>query len=105
MLLFLFCLFGAARTADVGEMEDNYDDAGDDTDDDRNNDGEDKISGVSVRIQVGDGQTGVGPGVVTGDDGVIHTRDIVPGLTDNLWRIATAPDVHHQHCHHRLVGG
>ena len=98
-------MFGATRTAYVGEMEDNYDDSRDDTDDDRNNDGDDKISGVSVRIQVGDGKTGVGPGVVTGDDGVIHTRDIVPGLADNLWRIATAPDVHHQHRHHGLVRG
>ena len=98
-------MFGAASTADVGEMEDNYDDAGYDTDEDRNNDGDDKISCVSVRIQVGDGKTGVGPGVVTGDDGVVDTRDIVPGLTDNLWRIATAPDVHHQHRHHGLVGG
>ena len=86
-------------------MEDNYDDAGDDTDDDWNNDGEDKISGVIVRIQVSDGKTGVGPGVVTGDNRVIDTRDVVPGLADNLWRIATAPDVHHQHCHHGLVGG
>ena len=100
ILLFLFCWLAEARTANVGEMEDNDDDTRDDADDDGDEDGEDKISVVSLRVEVGDGETGVGAGVVAGDDGVIDTGHVVPGITHHLWRISTTADVDHQGRNH-----
>lgn len=86
-------------------MEDNDDEARDEADDDGDENREDEISGVRVRVEIGDGEAGVGAGVVAGDDGVVDPGDVVPGVTDHLWRIATAADVDHQGCHHRLVRG
>ena len=64
--------------------------------------GEEEVPEVSPGVQVGDGHTLVGPGVVAGEGGLLQAELTDPGGAVNTGRVAAALHVHQQH---RLVLG
>ena len=60
-------------------VEDTDDDDGDGEEEGGNGDAEDQVQPVPVCVDVSEGQTGVGPAVVAGHHGVVHSEVDEPG--------------------------
>lgn len=74
-------------------MENQDDEGGGHADHDGDEDGGQEVPGVCLGVQLRDGEAGVGPGVVAGDDGVGDGRDVEPGVADHGGGVAARSDV------------
>ena len=52
--------------------------------------GQEQVPHISLDVQVGDGHALVGPGVVAGEGGVLHSVLSDPGRTVDTGRVSTA---------------
>ena len=58
--------------------------------------GEEEVPQVCLGVEVGDGHTQVGPGVVAGEGGLLQAELSDPGSAVNTGRVATALHIHQQ---------
>ena len=98
-------VMAAARAAGVATVKKQQDKGGDDADHDGDKERGQEVPGVRLGVKVSDGQAGVGPGVVTGHQGVRGGGDIVPGVAHDGGGVAARADVHLKHRHPSRGGG